>query len=634
MPPTARRRVAALVLVAGLCVPRGVAAQLEVVGASITELQEAMSAGRATSAEITRAYLARIRAYDQAGPRINAMIRLNPNAVAEAEALDRERAERGPRGPLHGIPIILKDNYDTFDMPTSAGTLAMAGSQPPDDAFQVARLREAGAVIVGKANMHELASGITTIGSLGGQTLNPYDLRRNPGGSSGGTAAAVAASFAAVGWGSDTCGSIRIPAAQNDLVGLRPTKGLSSIDGIAPLSHTQDVGGPLARTVRDLAIALDATVGPDPADPATRILDGVEPPRFVDALDEQALVGARIGILTELFGDAPEERAAAGIVRDALGRMAELGADTLTVVIPGYAELMEGSGVIAHELKWDLIDYLATVPAAPVHSLDEMLEAGLVHEALVPTMRRRNEPESRTSEEYRAALARREPLRAAIEAAMDRYAVDALAFPTVRTIPAIVGDPQRGSSCALSANSGLPALSMPAGFTDEGLPIGIELVGRTLADARLVALAYAFERATDLRREPPYTPPLVDGAAPPPLAFEVRATGEGYTPAVRSGVLLRGRLSLDRSTGTLAYDLEVAGVPAEDVHAVVLRHPAGDGTWLVARRLSGPQTGEASGALAASPGLAARLAAGEAVVEVYTRAHPLGAARATLRASR
>ncbi|MEX2048207.1 MAG: amidase family protein, partial [Gemmatimonadota bacterium] len=194
-------RVVALLL-AALSITTPTAAQIEVTEASIAELQDAMASGRATSVEITSAYLARIEAYDKAGPRINAIIRVNPNALADAERLDEERRVRGPRGPLHGIPVIVKDNYDTFGLPTSAGALALAGSLPPDDAHQVRRLREAGAVILAKANLHELAYGITTIASLGGQTLNPYDLTRNPGGSSGGTGAALAASFAAIGWGS------------------------------------------------------------------------------------------------------------------------------------------------------------------------------------------------------------------------------------------------------------------------------------------------------------------------------------------------------------------------------------------------------------------------------------------------
>src|SRR5438477_696717 len=273
---------------------------------SIRDLQAALSAGRTTSVRLVDAYLARIAAYDQKAPALNAIIRLNPGARADAAALDAERKVGKVRGPLHGIPVILKDNYNTAGLATTAASVALAGLTPATDAFQVRKLRDAGAVILGKANLHELASGITTISSLGGQTCNPYDPDRNPGGSSGGSAAAVTASFAAIGWGSDTCGSIRIPSAFNNLFGLRPTKGLSSIDGIVPLSHTQDVGGPLARTVTDLAIGLDATVGADPADSATRILDGAPLPRFVDALDTGALKGARFGMLTQYFGTEDE----------------------------------------------------------------------------------------------------------------------------------------------------------------------------------------------------------------------------------------------------------------------------------------------------------------------------------------
>jgi len=236
---------------------------------SILGLQAAQTEGRVTSRGLVEAYLARIAAYDQTGPHLNAIVTLNPHAREDADALDRERALRGPRGPLHGIPVLVKDNYDTADMPTSGGTLSLATMQPTTDAFQVKRLRAAGAVILGKTAMHELAAGITTISSLTGQTRNPYDLMRLPGGSSGGTGVAVAVSFAAAGMGSDTCGSIRIPAANQNLIGLRPTRGLSSRSGVMPLSDLQDVAGPLARTVTDLAIMLDATVGPDPDDAVT-----------------------------------------------------------------------------------------------------------------------------------------------------------------------------------------------------------------------------------------------------------------------------------------------------------------------------------------------------------------------------
>ena len=246
---------------AGRAQPVPVMEFFEVHEQSILDLQAAQTAGTVTSKGLVDSYLARIQAYDQAGPRLNAIVLINPRAREEAEALDRERVEKGPRGPLHGIPVLIKDNYDTADMPTSGGSLAFATMQPSADAFQVRKLREAGAVILGKTTMHELASGITNISSLTNQTRNPYDLYRTPGGSSGGTGAAIGASFAAAGMGSDTCGSIRIPAANQNLVGLRGTHGLSSRTVVMLLSSTQDIAGPLARSVSDLAIMLDATVG-------------------------------------------------------------------------------------------------------------------------------------------------------------------------------------------------------------------------------------------------------------------------------------------------------------------------------------------------------------------------------------
>ena len=264
---------------------------------SISDLQSAMSSGRVTSRGLVEAYLARIQAYDQAGPRLNAIVMINPRAREDADAMDRERADRKLRGPLHGIPVLIKDNYDTADMPTSGGALGLATLQPAADAFQVKKLRDAGAVILGKTTMHELAAGITTISSLTGQTRNPYDLYRMPGGSSGGTGAAIGASFAAAGMGSDTCGSIRIPAANQNLVGLRGTHGLSSRSGVMPLSSTQDIAGPLARSVTDLAIMLDATVGPDPNDPITAEGASHIPKSYRDALTADGLKGARIGVL-------------------------------------------------------------------------------------------------------------------------------------------------------------------------------------------------------------------------------------------------------------------------------------------------------------------------------------------------
>ncbi|MBI2537795.1 MAG: amidase, partial [Gemmatimonadetes bacterium] len=356
------------------------AQSVEVHEATISDLQATMARGDVTAVQLVDAYLARIRAYDQQGPALNAIIRLNPRARDEAAALDAERRTRGPRGPLHGIPVILKDNFDTADLPTSGGSIALASAVPPADAFVVKRLRAAGAIILGKANLHELAAGITTISSLGGQTRNAYDPRRCPGGSSGGTGVAIAASFAAVGWGTDTCGSIRIPAAYGSLFGLRPTQGLVSRSGIIPLSHTQDIAGPLARTVTDLAIALDATVGPDPADTVTRRLGDRPVPRFVAALSPNALQGARLGVLTNYFADTDGD--VARVIRLNVDAMKARGAQVVDVTIPDLDSLIAGTRAVDLETKFDLLDYLARNPNAPVRSLSEIVARGLHHAAL------------------------------------------------------------------------------------------------------------------------------------------------------------------------------------------------------------------------------------------------------------
>jgi Asp-tRNA(Asn)/Glu-tRNA(Gln) amidotransferase A subunit family amidase len=284
-----------------------------------------------------------------------------PRAREAADALDAERASGRVRGPLHGVPVLVKDNYETIEMPTAAGSIALASFHPARDAFLVQRLKTAGAVILGKTNMHELAAGIFTVGSRFGQTRNPYDLDRNPGGSSGGTGAAVAANFAAGGMGSDTCGSIRIPASHNNLVGLRGTQGLSSRNGIVPLSSTQDIGGPIARTVADLAIMLDATVGADPADASTTASAGHIPSSYRSALRADALKGARIGVVRSLFGNAPEDQEVTTVVQQALDGMKKAGAETIDVVVPGLDDLLRDSSMINHDFKFDLADYLAEV---------------------------------------------------------------------------------------------------------------------------------------------------------------------------------------------------------------------------------------------------------------------------------
>jgi len=543
------------------------AASFEVTEATIAQLQEAIQKGTVTSRGLVEAYLARIQAYDTQGPKLNAIIWTNPNALSDAEALDRERAQKGPRGPLHGIPFIVKDNYNTTDMPTTASSIALAGFIPNRDAFQVKRLREAGAVIIAKSNMHELASGILTISSLGGQTRNPYNPDRNPGGSSGGTGAAIAASFAAVGMGSDTCGSIRIPSSHNNLVGLRPTKGLSSIDGIIPLSTTQDVGGPLARTVTDLAITLDATIGEDPEDTATKLPPAQTRPSFTSVLRSDALRDKRLGVFKPLFGDASEDQEVTRIINGAVDDMKKQGTNTVDVPMPELTEMQRNLSVIDLEFKEDFENYLAKFPQAPIHSLKELLDQGLLHNAIEETMRRKLASKGRESEEYRTAIAGRGKLQQAILKIMKDEKLDALVYPTLRRKASMIGDAQVGSTCQLSANTGFPAISVPAGFTDDGMPVGVELLGGPFDDGKLVAMAYAFEQSTPHRRPPALTPPLTIAPSNRVMTWDVVASGSEVVPVVTTPLKIPIHLTFDPATNELRYTV---AIPKNDTQVLYL----------------------------------------------------------------
>ena len=561
-----------------------------VVEATITDLQKGMSDRRYTALHLTRAYLARIAAYDLQGPALNSMVRVNPAAERDAMAMDAERRAGKVRGPLHGIPVILKDNYNTADMPTTGSTLALATFTPSEDAFIVRRLREAGAIIVGKSNLHELAAGITSVSSMGGQTRNPYDPRRCPGGSSGGTGAAIAASFAVVGWGSDTCGSIRIPAAYGSLYGLRPTSGLVSRSGVIPLSHTQDVIGPLARTVTDLAIALDITVGRDTADAATAVLDNRQLPRFVSALNKDALRGKRLGVLrnymTGTDGDIADS------IRSAARAMGALGAEVIDVTIPNLDSLIAGSGVIPFEFKWDLMDFLAKWPGAPVHTLREIIDRGLHHEALDGTFRIRDSISTRDSEPYKTALLKQSALKARLVAIFDSLRLDALIYPTMQRRPVFVGEAQPGTTCSLSSHSGLPALSLPAGFTNDGLPVGLEMMGKPFEDATLVAMAFAFEQSPGgVRRRPPLTTPVLrNGRAPGAQTYRARAGA--------ADVAFR----FDALRSELHYTVAIPATSRRSSQAIVLRRTdaatgAGDPRVRVVQRLIGPGLASATGVI-------------------------------------
>ena len=454
--------------------------------ATIPELQAAMESGQYTSLELVEFYLARIAAYDESGPALNALIHVNAAASEEAAALDAERAASGPRGPLHGIPVVVKDNVNTSDMPTTAGTLALEGFRPEHDAFQVARLREAGAIIIAKANLYELAHGWETTSPVGGQTLNPYDLSRDPGGSSGGTAVAVTANFAAVGLGTDTCGSIRLPAAHTNLYGLRPTSGLSSRAGVIPFSFTLDTVGPMARSVVDLAIVLDATAGEDPADRTTVPLET----SFVDAVDADGLAGRRIGVRRFSLDEDMDST-----LRAALDQMAANGAEIVEVVLPPSPfppiEFL-------NEFRFALEEYLAAEPTAPGGALAEIL-AQDPDAASVQTL---------DTEAYRNALARRQSFQEEVVAVMDEHDLDAVAYPVSPRTAARIFASQEHWDCAAAAVSGAPAIVIPAGLASDGLPVGLELMARPFDESTLISIAAGYEAHTDHRTLPPTTPPL------------------------------------------------------------------------------------------------------------------------------
>ena len=382
------------------------------------------------------------------------------------------------------------------------------------------------------------------------------------------------------------------------------------------------MGGPLARTATDLAIGLDATIGPDPADAATRVLEGRHLPRFVDALDATALSGARLGELTAYFGDTPEDGESGRVVRQAIEQMKEAGAEIVEIEIPGLDSLVRGSSVITYEFKWDFIDYLAATPGAPVSSIQDILDRGLHHTDLESRYRRRNEVATRNSEEYRAALAKHAVVRDAVVAVLEEHQLDALIYPTLRRKPARIDDPQRGSACQLSASSGLPALSMPVGFTADSLPAGAELLGLPFSDARLLALGYAFEQATNHRRAPHTTPPLVAGRAPEPRRYDVNAEGGGAT--------VRARFSFDVSTGVLSYEVNVSGVAAADIHAVNLHRAASGDVGPVIYRLAAPGQQTSSGTYVLKAVERDALLAGRVYLTVYTEDDPGGAARGQL----
>jgi amidase len=480
--------------------------------ATIADIEAAIRSKELSCRQLVQSYLDRIEAYDKKGPALNSIILVNPNALASADDLDARFARSGAVGPLHCVPMIVKDNYDTADMPTTAGSLSLKGSIPPRDAFMVRKLREAGAIILAKSNLAEFArSPYETVNSLlPGHTRNPYALDRVPAGSSGGTAAAVAASFGAAGLGTDTGNSIRGPASHTSLVGIRPTLGLTSRDGIVPLFLSRDTGGPLARTVADAAAVLDAVAGTDPADAVTATAQGRQPASYLSALDKDGLKGARIGVLRQFLAGGDPDREIVALFEQALADMKRQGADIVEGIgVPDIPTAQLG----CDRFKQDINAYLAHLgPQAPVKSLADIIASRKFYPPLEKSLRdSESQPPPDQNPRCRAGDENARRLADGVLKAMDDARLDALVYPTWNNPPRLIGDlnsPDGNNSNRIAPHAGFPALTVPMGFARGTLPAGLEILGRAWSEATLIRIAYGYEQATQHRRPPVSTPPL------------------------------------------------------------------------------------------------------------------------------
>jgi len=488
--------------------------------ATAEQLQEWMTSGRYTARQITDLYFERIEAIDRRGPALGSIIEINPDARSMADALDEERRTKGPRGPLHGIPILIKDNIDTGDrMQTTAGSLALEGAPATRDAFIVGKLREAGVVILGKTNLSEWANFRSTHSSSGwsgrgGLVKNPYALDRNACGSSSGTGAAVAANLAAIGVGTETDGSIVCPSAANGLVGIKPTLGLVSRTGIVPIAHSQDTAGPMARTVADAALLLAAMTGVDPADAVSKASASHVGRDYKASLNAGALKGARIGVARkEYFGYSPTTDA---LIERAIADMKAQGA---TIVDPAdipTASKMDAceNEVLQYEFKADLNAYLASRPSLGVRTLEDLIAFNeREKDREMPYFGQELFLESQkkgplTTPAYRAARAKCRSLarEQGIDLVMRQHRLDAIVAPTgspAWTTDLVNGDHFTGASSTPAAVAGYPSITVPAGDV-RGLPVGLAFIGRAWSEPRLIALAYAYEQATKHRKPPTF----------------------------------------------------------------------------------------------------------------------------------
>lgn len=579
--------------------------------ASIMELHQSIKEGEITSVDLVEFYLARINEYDRNNARLNSIITINPLALERARHLDQERQEKGMRGVLHGIPIVVKDNINTQGLATTGGSVAFAGFKPSKDAFQIAKLKQAGAIILAKTNLDELARGTVGYSSLGGQTKNPYDLTLNPGGSSTGTAVAVTANFAAAGLGTDTLGSLRVPASFNNLVSLRPTKGLSSIDGIIPISHSNDVAGPMARSVEDVAILMDHTIGYDPQDSATELLRDYQSAGFQKSLGSVDLSALRVGKLNNYFHGSRYSKVNK-VIDNSLEQLVREGVTFIDIdtalfdqVIP---QLIEHNPPFEYKAAMDT--YLQRSGGSGLEGVADLVDKGLYHEFMDAVIPLKGFASLSHNEQQAAAKKQwRDMLKNIVEQVMEDHDLDAMIYPTVKSLPDKLGSPyQSGSNAMLSSMSGSPALTLPIGLTPEGLPIGLELLGPALIDEKLVAIAYAIEQELGSRVPPPTTPPLVNGKAPAPVKFEVALEAVADI-----------ELAFDTTQNTLAY--QVRYTSDEDIYAICL-HYAKEGPVIYC--LSGRDGTPIEGVLSLNKKHRDLLRQGALVLRLYSSNSPLG----------
>ncbi|HJU72415.1 MAG TPA: amidase family protein [Gemmatimonadaceae bacterium] len=493
-------------------------ASAQIEEATVADLGALLAAGRLTCRQLVDHYLRRIETYDKNGPAINSIVTVNPRAREIADSLDGVLRRGAPRGPLHCIPVVVKDNFETTDMPTTAGSLSLAGYMAAQDAFQVLRVRAAGAVILAKSNMAEYAfSPYETVSSiLPGYSRNPYALDRVTAGSSGGTAASVAANFATVGLGSDTGNSIRGPSAHQALVGIRSTMGLTSRGGVVPLFLGADIAGPMARTVADAVAVLQVIVGADPDDSVTARSRDRPVPNYETSLDPNGLRGARIGVLRQAYESPTTDPEVVQVFQRALADLRKQGATVVdSAIVPELDSLRRLQTGACNTFEHDLNTFLAARGSrVPVKSVDEILRSRRFH----PSIEKRLEtaqavevppdenPACRSRDAFRAAL------RQAVTATLDRLRLDAVVYPSWSNPPRLIGDlntPHGDNNQLFAPNTGFPAITVPMGYLRGGvLPAGLQFFGRAWSEPVLIRLAYAYEQATRHRRPPTSTPPL------------------------------------------------------------------------------------------------------------------------------